>query len=328
MSFTTATQLAALAAICAGGSAILIQAWAFGAGEDQAGRLRRWQLLVLLAAPMVVAAATCLAVVAPSIQVWLGGADHCAGHSHHAHVCLAHPAAWHEIPGLAALLAFLFCALLMSGVARFTLRVVRSVRMVRSLDGLATGDGDHGYRVVRSDHVSAWSGWGRVFVTSAAASTLPPDELGALLSHEQAHLSRMDPLRIFLAELLGSLHTPGVRRVLLRGYTRSVEMECDDAAARAHGSLHVASALMACARGTVVGGRAGPPSGALLAGADGAFLESRIRRLLAQQSPPPVAGPAYRLGAVGWAVVLVLSVVVPAADALHHAFETLLGLIH
>lgn len=113
---------------------------------------------------------------------------------------------------------------------------------------------------------------GAVVLTSAARDTLTPDQLHAVLRHEQAHLRGRHHTMLAVAD--GFAHAfPRVPLLasLRHEVARLVELAADDAAARGGDRLAVAAALVRVA-GTSA------PAAALAAGAEAAV--DRIQRLL------------------------------------------------
>lgn len=104
---------------------------------------------------------------------------------------------------------------------------------------------------------------GRIVVTSRAIRLLSTDQLAAVLAHERAHQRGRHHL---LLGLTGTLRRafPWIRmlRCTEREVRRLVELLADDAAAREHGRLVVASALTVIGAGHVPGGALG--AGALM----------------------------------------------------------------
>jgi Peptidase family M48 len=99
---------------------------------------------------------------------------------------------------------------------------------------------------------------GRIVVTSQAIRLLSPPQLAAVLAHERAHQRGHHHL---LLGLTGTLRRAfpwiGMLRCTEREVRRLVELLADDAAARDHGRLAVASALTVIGTGHVPGGALG-----------------------------------------------------------------------
>jgi Zn-dependent protease with chaperone function len=145
---------------------------------------------------------------------------------------------------------------------------------------------------------------GRIVVTTKAIQLLTADQLGAVLAHERAHLRGHHHLLLTLAASLRRA-VPGVRLVAYcdREVRRLVELIADDAAARDHGRLTVATALAVIGSGHV-------PGGALGVADDGPEALARISRL----SRPAVA--MSRRGTVFSLAVVAASIAVPLTLAL------------
>ncbi|HUO38659.1 MAG TPA: M56 family metallopeptidase, partial [Mycobacterium sp.] len=111
----------------------------------------------------------------------------------------------------------------------------------------------------------------RVVVSEGTLKTLQPEEITAILRHEQAHLRARHDL---VLEMFTALHAAFPRFVrsgsALHAVRLLVELLADDAAARATGPAPLARALVACAAGPT-------PAGALAAAGPTTVL--RVRRL-------------------------------------------------
>ncbi len=113
----------------------------------------------------------------------------------------------------------------------------------------------------------------RIVLSQEAVDRLDPEELGAVMAHEQAHLSQRHDL---LLELFTVLHEAVPRRLRAEKAMREVsllaEMLADRAAAATVGPLALAHALVAMAGGTRQEGAGGdtaypaPPTGTLAGG--------------------------------------------------------------
>lgn len=128
----------------------------------------------------------------------------------------------------------------------------------------------------------------RIVLSREAVERLGPEELGAVMAHEQAHLSQRHDL---LLELFTVLHEAVPRRIRVEDALREVnllaEMLADRAAARRVGPLALARALVAMAGGG--GGDGGqtaypaPPVGTL---AGGQQVTVRLRAFAGDPAPP------------------------------------------
>jgi hypothetical protein len=118
---------------------------------------------------------------------------------------------------------------------------------------------------------------GHAVITTGALRSLAPEQVAAVLAHEQAHLRGRHHLVLAAAETL----TRAFPRLPLFEQTRAesarlVELLADDVAARHHPRVHIAAALVRLATGRV-------PAFALGAGGETAL--TRVRRMLHPQAP-------------------------------------------
>ena len=142
----------------------------------------------------------------------------------------------------------------------------------------------------------------RVVVSAGTFDRLAPDEVGAVLAHERAHLRARHDL---LLEAFTVLHTAFPRFVssatALREVRLLVEVLADRAARRTHGRLPVARALVALADSRA-------PEAALAAG--GAGLVERIR-LLEDDRPHRLLAAAVYAAAAATVVLPTAFVALP-----------------
>jgi len=134
----------------------------------------------------------------------------------------------------------------------------------------------------------------RIVVSDAAVHRLTPEQLGAVLEHEQAHIAGRHHLVLAAAEAFHSVF----RWVPLARHAREqtallLEMIADDRALRSHSHEALATAMyeMAAARA---------PKGALAAGGPDALI--RLQRVL---GPPKTPHPAL------WGSVATVALTVP-----------------
>ncbi|WP_433430628.1 M56 family metallopeptidase [Nonomuraea sp. CA-141351] len=118
---------------------------------------------------------------------------------------------------------------------------------------------------------------GHAVITTGALRSLAPEQVAAVLAHEQAHLRGRHHLVLAGTETLARAFP----RIPLFGQARAeiarlVELLADDVAARRHSRLHIAAALVRLATGRV-------PAFALGAGGETAL--TRVRRMLHPQAP-------------------------------------------
>lgn len=269
-----------------------------------------------LVIPPVLAAAMTTALVVQSAAS--GGADHCAAHGHHLHLCVFHGGGWGAQPVAVVALAMIG-ALVATRLVQILTAVAaarRRLTRMRRLTGLA-GD------VIVVPSATAFCFVAglirpRIYVSTATWDALADDERAAMLAHERAHLTARDPARRFGLGLLALLGAPGVAARMLARWSAATERVCDAAAARAIDPAAVASALVRMARC-----RAEPPAAAIGFPAGGDTI-ARIESLLAGASTGAHAGTVIRrLTWTGLAVSI--AAVGVLADPIHHVLETLLG---
>jgi hypothetical protein len=258
-------------------------------------------------------------VIAASVVVLIawrgsGAADHCVGHDHHAHFCLAHGVAWLHRPWAVAVAvgAAVTFAARIGFVAwrRFTAhRAIAQVRQVATAHD--------GVRVALSDRVFCFvAGWRRpeVYVSSRAWQVLDADQRVAVLAHERAHAQYGDLWMAAIIDVAATLAAPLAGSWLRDRWADACERLCDRDAANVTSGETVATALVQMSRaGTLL-----PIASGFTATADA--IEQRIRAVLA-------GGPVGR--PLGWAAWSMLGAALVAcagfATELHHALETLLG---
>jgi Zn-dependent protease with chaperone function len=124
---------------------------------------------------------------------------------------------------------------------------------------------------------------GRIFVTTAALEVLAPDELGAAIEHERAHLGRHHHRMVFAADtIVRVVRTYGALRSYPSVVRHLVELDADDMAVRRTSRRVLAAALLhlgelAAGRSTVAGLAMNETS-----------MSRRIRRLV-DESPTRVS---------------------------------------
>lgn len=150
------------------------------------------------------------------------------------------------------------------------------------------------------------AGGGTVVVTTGARAALSARELGAVLSHERAHLDGRHHLLIGLGQTLArALPVPGLFREVGRQVPRLLEMSADDAAARVHGADMVAAAIASMSSRMT-------PVGTLGAGGPAAMVRA-LR--LTETEPRALRG---RVTLVATAIVLTAGPFVAALPACPH----------
>lgn len=283
---------------------------------------RARSLLGWAAAPALGATLLTALCFVPSLgSLALGTRDHCAQHHDgHAHFCVLHlEAAEGGVAGTALLV--LAGVVLAARGAPFGASVHRARRAARALLGLPRVGVDRGGAVVVAcAQPLAWTaGWlrPRAYVSTGLLRALPPQAVDAVLAHEAAHVRRRDNLRKLAAACFALLLPGRTRARLLADLDLACELSCDrEASAVDGGALAVADALVQVAR--LAQARAPAPFGSSFGEGD---VAARVDALLA-----PTEGAAARSP---WRPVWLASPLLAcaAADPLHHAVETALGLL-
>ncbi|WP_345006062.1 M56 family metallopeptidase [Streptosporangium album] len=136
---------------------------------------------------------------------------------------------------------------------------------------------------------------GRAVITTAALQSLAPEQVAAVLAHEQAHLRGRHHLVLAAAEAFPRAfpHLPLFTRAR-REIARLVELLADDVAARRHSRIHIAAALVRLATGRAP---------AFTLGAGGETALTRVKRML---NPAAPLGCRERVAGLS-AVVLLLA---------------------
>lgn len=287
----------------------------------------RWRALVVTL-PGIVGLVGLVAVLLPGPLSHC----HCLGHGGaHPHLCVRHP--WLALPllSLAAPVAgawLAFAALRVGRVLHGVMRGERFAKQLRALparlvdgvavrlvDGLGLGAFTIGlWRPVVVVDRSLWQG-------------LSPVERLAVLHHEHAHASRGDALTQALLRVLSAALPWSAQQPWLGAWRSATEVACDrHAALQLQDATSVARALVSVER-LRAEARADSATSPALAVAAGGELAPRVRALLeeAPLQPPPLTSDLRPIG-VGLAVLAVLLTLWPGA-LLHHAAETLLGLL-
>ncbi len=303
----------------------ILAAWSISAGLGLTVLLgRRWlrragpafeRRAVALAASVPVAVAVAVVVA----LLWQPGVDdHCPHHTHHAHLCLAHGAAWLDRPWAVVLIAGVgvTMAIRLGLVMASVLRTTRAVARLRRVS-TATSD----VRLVESARSFCFVAGIRrpeLFVSTTAWHALDARERAAMLAHERAHIAHGDLWRRLALELLGVLAAPLVPSALRGAWSSATERLCDARAVDVVGREPVATALVRLCRADRA--RSALASFAPTAEA----LADRVEAVLAAEPTGDVA--ARRLGAASVLSMLALAALALAfAEPLHHALETLLG---
>jgi Zn-dependent protease with chaperone function len=291
--------------------------WSRAGWLDRAPRLG---VAVLLAAAWSVLAALVLAglTLAVPATALSGGLSDLLG------ACVLRLRAAYVTPGGAAVAG---AGLTLSGVTTLrigwaTVQAVRERRGERRRQRLLARLAGHPVSgrpatVVDHPHPAAYCLAGRppiVVVTSAAVDLLSPEQLDAVLAHEQAHLSARHHRRLSAAGI-ASLAMPEL--ALFRGLPgeirRLLEMHADELAARQHDPQVLATALVTVATAGLTTRPAAPSAALAAAGTD---TVARIRRLLLPPRTLSRSRRAIARGAVSALIAVPLALALtPAAVA-------------
>jgi len=168
--------------------------------------------------------------------------------------------------------------------------------------------------------VVAVIGWLRptVIIARSVLDACTPEELRAILAHEQAHIDERDNLkRLALGHVPDPLTWTPLGRHIQAAWLQASEDAADDSVGRLgpEGRPLLAQALIRVARLVPPGARLTVPLSALYCGEG---LDRRIRRLLGPPSPPR---PRQSPGRVRVAGVLLFASSVLALEAVHHTVE-------
>jgi Zn-dependent protease with chaperone function len=274
----------------------------------------------LAALAVVLPVAIAAAVVSMLVIQSLVGADHCTEHDHHAHLCVAHGAAWGQRPWAVALVAAAAAVL----VARLAVLVAvswRARRAVARLRRTSRSVGD--VRLVDCDRPFCFVAGARrpeIFASTAAWEVLDAAERSAMLAHERGHVRHRDVAWRTLLEVVAAFGAPLTPTAFLTRWELATERLRDhDAAAEVGDPTTVASALVRlCKLGASVPAlrTVGFP-----AGRDA--LDDRVRALLGEAPRGERAARAVALLGFG-ALSTVLLALAIHAEPIHHVLESLL----
>jgi Zn-dependent protease with chaperone function len=281
-----------------------------------APRQRARTLFALCALPSAAGAAFLAIALLPSAAALLGVDDHCAVHTHHAHLCPLHP--WAHGPNAAGALLLGGLVLAFAAIAWRTVRTRRALRTVASLAEAREKDGTWRVRSPRPFAFTAGLVRPAVYVSTGLREALSASDLAIVVAHERAHARRRDALLTWAAAWLGALHVPATSRRISADLHAACEQACDlEAAREAAAPVDVAAALVRVER---LQGAAGPWPSVAFGGGD---VEARVESLLA----PPIADrPLPRLP-FWMAVAASTCIAALLADPLHHAAETLVAFL-
>lgn len=153
-----------------------------------------------------------------------------------------------------------------------------------------------------------------IVVSTGAQDALTPDEFGAVLVHERAHLRQRHHTLLLMLDLAHALlpWLPTVRRAK-QNLPLLLEMAADDAAARACGRRTLVDALCRLAATPGVAGALGA------AGSSTGALAERVLRLQSAESAKPrravrMAASAFVAAAVATPLMVVAATIVELSD--------------
>lgn len=283
----------------------------------------RHRALVLLAAlPLLIALALLFSASLPSlIGLALPARDHCLTHDdHHVHLCFVHLPQLGASSGLLLSLVFpLAYAAIRAGLSLVML--LRASRLVRALTDTGVRRADLDATLLESTHaicLTAGLVHPAVLISRGLLETLDDSERLIVLAHEHEHVSRKDALIAGFVRACGIVHVASVARWLARETEIAAEQACDEAAGAAVGGDRAAVAATLLKVERAAGSQR---LGALAVGAGTCAIERRVEALLAEPRPA---------GSLRWVYggfVVALGTMLFAADAVHHATESLLSLL-
>jgi Zn-dependent protease with chaperone function len=291
------------------------------AADHFAPDARHRALLVLAVSPVLLATALVLAVMSPSLLALAWPAfDHCLVHPGHVHLCLVHlPERWNS-PVL--LVSLTFVSTFLVGKAALGIReLVRASRLGSRLVARASAAHDLGALVLpTAQPLCLLVGLFRpsILVSKGFLDSIAGDELRAVLRHERAHAERHDTLLRLAARISTVFMLPNARRALLQTLELAAEQSSDEAGASELGDrLGMAEVILKVERVLQV---APVELRAFSFSFGGTSVPLRVAALL---EPPIQKRPRLP---IALAALLSIALFV-ASPELHHATETLLGLI-
>jgi beta-lactamase regulating signal transducer with metallopeptidase domain len=322
-------ECAAVAAVVATAAALLsLVATSLSAGRSATRRAD--VAFVAALAPALVVCVMLTAALSPSVFAALGlpSSDHCSAHLNHPHLCVVHFAG---LRPTAALLGAATLALVFLRAGALVRRYARLVRMLHDLEAVALTDDAQmkdprtasGFPIVELPGAARICHAVGVFrrrmlVSARARELLTPRAWEAVRAHEDAHLTRRDPLSTMLVETALVFVPPFLAAALGNAFRRSVEGACDEVAAhKLGGGIAVAEGLLEAAR---VLGRS--PDALAAPAATEHALEERVRGLLELEVVTRHSSIAYPAAAVFVASLIVTASL--GASVVHHTLETLL----
>jgi Zn-dependent protease with chaperone function len=286
--------------------------------------LRRHRALFLLStSPVLIALASLLAVLAPSLLSLLWPEwDHCLAHGdHHVHLCWFHLPTrvgrwWSWLPLIGGL------CWLGHRVSSSLLALYRASRCIARLRAFDAGEIEPGARLLALElPLCLLAGLFRptILVSRGLLAQLSPRQLAVVLHHERAHAARRDILRNLVARASASFIQPAARARLVQALELASEQCCDEQAAlRVSDRLCVAETIVRIERALHEGPSSSVP---FTAGFGGPAVVARVTALLALPKPSGSIAPLLL------PLALLLLALLAASAPLHHLTESLLGLI-
>ena len=269
-------------------------------------------------------AAGAVVLVALALPQPFGDSCHCVGHGVHPHLCSVHPALAEPLWGvaLAALLSWGVLVLLPAGRELF--RAIRAERHARRLLKLVPQrlDGVE-VRVVESDRAGAYTvGILRpvIVVDGPLWAHLDDSLRRAVVHHEAGHVRRRDPMTLAALRLAAALVPGPWAGRLVERWRADAESACDEHAALQVGDRTlVAEALLSVER------LRGQATARFAMGMGSCALRQRVEALLEPPRRPQLANDLVVVALLALAVLAVTAAW--PGDFIHHAVETLLGLL-
>jgi len=236
------------------------------ASRKMTPEIRSYFLLLVAAAPWLIGSGVLLSSVA---DVLFGACD--VGNS-----CL-----WNQDPTLADPRRLLVVIPLLAALAVLGFRLARRIyvsrQIVRTLDTTSERQKDPCLRLVPTEKALAFSGSGRIFISTGLKERLSLEQYQAVLLHERAHLHRQDGLLSIIATLLSACYLPPFRQRLLDALALANEEACDQRAAIVVGRRITASAILAVEKIRWI------QSPETFPGFGDGFVAERVRRLMADE---------------------------------------------
>ncbi len=268
-------------------------------------------LLIYLACPLALSLMVALVMFMPEAEAVLVG-NHC--HED----CLSHA------PLLDSTLLASFgivCLLTVIGALalRSTKTLMRSLQLHKQFEILAKSHA--GYCLMKTDTPMVFTlGWLNpvVYVSDALLRHCSEKDLAVILSHENAHKTRLDNLRLLAAHAFSAGLPYEIVRKMSKDLAMLTEQACDFKAAEQYGYLEVAEVLLKIKRILL---RYNQPVPIGAQGFAESQVEDRVKALL--EANKKVALNQWQIaGFFAFTVFCVLMLV----DPMHHAAEWLFGL--